>query len=177
MARYLGHKPAVVGHYIVDEFISSGGLTYDLSRAPGDKNNIQVSAGGLVQYPSAYSVSGITLSLSGVPSGQKVVVRHYGDTTLYPFLDDGAVTEPKIVDDAVTEPKILDGAITQAKIHSAVILGGPSIGTNAIIRTNAKTISENITFAGTENGMTAGPITVANGYSVVVTNGSSWTIV
>ena len=157
MARYLGHKPAVVGHYIVDEFISSGGITYDLSRAPGDKNNIQVSAGGLVQYPSAYSVSGITLSLSGVPSGQKVVVRHYGDTTLYPFLDDGAVT--------------------QSKIHSSVQLGGPSLGTNAIIRTNAKTISENITFAGTENGMTAGPVTVANGYSVVVTNGSSWTIV
>ncbi len=167
MARYLGHKPAVVGHYIVDEFISSGGLTYDLSRAPGDKNNIQVSAGGLVQYPSAYSVSGITLSLSGVPSGQKVVVRHYGDTTLYPFLDEGAVTTTKI----------LNGAVTAEKINSAVALGGPSLGVDSIIRTNAKTISENITFAGTENGMTAGPVTVANGYSVVVTNGSSWTIV
>jgi hypothetical protein len=70
-----------------------------------------------------------------------------------------------------------DGAVTQSKIHSSVQLGGPSLGTNAIIRTNAKTISEDITFAGTENGMTAGPVTVANGYSVVVTNGSSWTIV
>ena len=178
MARYLGHKPAVVGHYIVDEFISSGGLTYDLSRAPGDKNNIQVSAGGLVQYPSAYSVSGITLSLSGVPSGQKVVVRHYGDTTLYPFLDDGAVTEPKIADDAVTEPKILDGAVTQAKIHSAVVLGGPSIGTIPnMIRTNAKAITEVITFVGTENGITAGPVTFSGNGSVVVTTGSTWHIV
>ena len=55
--------------------------------------------------------------------------------------------------------------------------GGPSLGTNAIIRTNAKTIAENITFAGTENGMTAGPVTINSGYTVTVTSGSTWTIV
>ena len=57
MAGYIGTKPAVKGLYTVDEFTSSGGTTYTLSRTPGDKNNMQVSAGGLVQYPSAYSVS------------------------------------------------------------------------------------------------------------------------
>ena len=91
MAGYLGQKPAVNGIYTVDELTSSGGNTYTLSRAPGSKNNIQVSAGGLVQYPSAYSVSGTTLTLSGVPSGQKVVVRHMGETILYPALDAGQV--------------------------------------------------------------------------------------
>ena len=55
--------------------------------------------------------------------------------------------------------------------------GGPSLGTNSVIRTNAKTISENITFAGTENGMSAGPVTVANGFTVTVTAGSTWTVV
>jgi len=55
--------------------------------------------------------------------------------------------------------------------------GGPSLGTNAIIRTNGKTISENITFAGTENGMSAGPISIASGYTVTVTSGSTWNIV
>ncbi len=90
---------------------------------------------------------------------------------------DGSIDNAHLSADAVTTTKILDGAVTAAKINSAVALGGPSLGTNSIIRTNAKTISENITFAGTENGMTAGPVTVANGYSVVVTNGSSWTIV
>jgi hypothetical protein len=91
MAGYLGAKPAVNGIYTVDEFTSSGGTTYTLSRAPGTKNNIQVNAGGLAQYPSAYSVSGTTLTLSGVPSGQKVVVRHMGETILYPVLDAGQV--------------------------------------------------------------------------------------
>ena len=53
----------------------------------------------------------------------------------------------------------------------------PSLGTSHIIRTNAKTIAENITFAGTENGMSAGPVTINSGYTVTVTSGSTWTIV
>ena len=78
MAGYLGNKQKISGRYTVDEFTSTGATTYTLSSAPGAKNNIQVSAGGLVQYPSAYSVSGTTLTLTGVPSGQKVLVRHFG---------------------------------------------------------------------------------------------------
>ena len=54
--------------------------------------------------------------------------------------------------------------------------GGPSLGTDSVIRTNAKVIAENITFAGAENGSTVGPITVNNGYTVTVTNGSTWII-
>ena len=102
-------------------------------------------------------------------------------------IQNNAVTTAKIIDDGVTTAKIADAnittalladdAVTNAKIHDDVVLGGPSLGTSSIIRTNAKTISENITFAGNENGMTVGPITVANNYSVIVTNGSTWTIV
>ena len=55
--------------------------------------------------------------------------------------------------------------------------GGPSLGTSHIIRTNAKTISEYITFAGTENGTTAGPVSVSDGYTVTVASGSTWTII
>jgi hypothetical protein len=55
--------------------------------------------------------------------------------------------------------------------------GGPSLGTNSVIRTNAQTISENITFAGTENGSTVGPVTIANTYTVTVTSGSNWVII
>ena len=120
MAGYIGQKPAVNGIYTVDEFTSSGGTTYTLSRVPGSKNNMQVSAGGLVQYPSAYSFSGTTLTLSGVPSGQKVIVRHMGETILYPVLDDNAVTTAKIADDSITAAKIADGSITAAKLAAGV---------------------------------------------------------
>ena len=54
--------------------------------------------------------------------------------------------------------------------------GGPSLGTNSIVRTNAKVIAENITFAGTENGSSVGPITVDSGYTVTLASGSTWVI-
>jgi len=78
-------------------------------------------------------------------------------------------------DNAVTTAKITDGSVTAAKINSAVALGGPSLGTNSVIRTNAKVIAENITFSN-QNGMTIGPITVNSGYTVTVDSGSTWVI-
>ena len=68
-----------------------------------------------------------------------------------------------------------DGSVTAAKINSSVALGGPSLGAASIIRTNALTISENITIPATSNGMSAGPITIADGYTVTL-NGT-WSII
>jgi len=82
----------------------------------------------------------------------------------------------ELEDGSVTTAKVVDGAITAAKINSAVALGGPSLGTNSIIRTNAKVINENITFTGAENGMTIGPITVNAGKTVTVASGSTWVV-
>ena len=107
---------------------------------------------------------------TGITSGQASAITantakvtnatHTGDVT-----GSGALT---IATDAVTTTKILDGAITAAKINSAVALGGPSLGTDSVIRTNAQTISENITIGSTTNGMSAGPITIADTYTVTV---------
>jgi len=51
----------------------------------------------------------------------------------------------------------------------------PTLGTNAIIRTNSSTINETITIPSGTNGMSAGPITIASGQTVTV-NGD-WSIV
>ena len=69
-----------------------------------------------------------------------------------------------------------DGSVTAAKINSAVALGGPSLGTASIVRTNSATISENITIDNC-NGMSAGPITIADGYVVTIGNSGTWSIV
>ena len=50
-----------------------------------------------------------------------------------------------------------------------------TLGTNAIMRTNAQTISENLVVGAAINAQSAGPITVADGYSVTV-NGY-WSVV
>ena len=53
--------------------------------------------------------------------------------------------------------------------------GGPSLGTASIIRTNANTINENITIPANTNGMSAGPITIANNKTVTIAG--TWSIV
>ena len=50
-----------------------------------------------------------------------------------------------------------------------------TLGLNAIMRTNAQTISENISIASTVNAQSAGPITVADTYTVTVLG--YWTVV
>ena len=55
------------------------------------------------------------------------------------------------------------------------VLGGPSLGTGAIIRTNGQTISENITIPADTNGMSIGDITIADTYTVTV-NGR-WVVI
>lgn len=79
------------------------------------------------------------------------------------------------VADQIVTADVADGAITQQKIDPAVSLGGPSLGVNSIIRTNGDTISENITIPTGTNGMTAGPVEIAAGFTVTV-NGN-WSIV
>ena len=50
-----------------------------------------------------------------------------------------------------------------------------TLGTNAIMRTNAQTISENLSIASTVNAQSAGPITIADTYVVTVLG--NWTVV
>ena len=77
--------------------------------------------------------------------------------------------------ESVGTSELNDGSVTAAKISSAVALGGPSLGTASFIRTNANTISENITIPANTNGMSAGPITIANNKTVTIAG--TWSIV
>jgi hypothetical protein len=92
-------------------------------------------------------------------------------------ITDGTIVAAEIADDGITTAKIADDAVTAAKIHDAVELGGPSLGTSSVIRTNANTISENITFASNTNGISAGTITIASGSTVTIASGTTWIIV
>jgi hypothetical protein len=59
----------------------------------------------------------------------------------------------------------------------AVVAGGPSLGLNSIIRTNAQVINEDITIPANTNGSTIGDITVNAGKTVTVSSGSTWVII
>ena len=52
-----------------------------------------------------------------------------------------------------------------------------TLGTNALMRTNAQTINEDITIGATTNAVSGGPITIADGWTVTITAGGNWSVV
>ena len=199
---YIGKEPANVGQRSsenISTVTTAGQTVFTLSENVDYESDIIVTINGVTQSNAAFSLGGIgnrTLTFtSGMVVGDEIRIAHHGYKPMTVTVNDGivttqkladnAVTEPKIAnlnvttgklaDNAITEPKIAANAVTQAKIHSSVVLGGPSIGTIPnMVRTNAKTITAAITFAGTENGITAGPVTFSGAGAVTVTTGSTW---
>ena len=101
---------------------------------------------------------------------------------------DGTVATVDIADNAVTAAKIPDGAITAAKINSGVTLGGAyfqgengAVGATAgkgdIFRVHEKELNTNVTIAATDNALASGPLTVASGITLTITNGGRLAIV
>ena len=184
-----------------------GRRVFTLVTAVGRETDIIVSINGVGQPASAYTLSGTdnkTLTFpapAAVAVGDVLRVQHIGykPTTFIPAVNsvDGSHLKigTPVVGDVIyyngtdyirlakgTAAQVLtmNGGATAPSWADAAEGGGPALGAggaNTIIRTNLKTISENLTFVGNENGMTAGPITVADGYTVTVTSGSVWTIV
>ena len=204
---YIGKSPANVGQLTSEQEITASATqdVFVLDTAIGRETDIIVSINGVVQPASAYTLGGTdnkTLTMSaGLALNDVLRVHHLGykPTTFIPGVNSVDGSHLKIgipvVGDVIyyngtdyirlakgTAAQVLtmNGGATAPSWADAAEGGGPALGAggaNTIIRTNLKTISENLTFVGNENGMTAGPITVADGYTVTVTSGSVWTIV
>jgi len=112
---YIGNEPTT-GHFPVDNFTSSGGSTYTLTRAPASAGAIEVSVQGVLQPTTAYTVSGSTLTMAGVTSGVKIFVRHLGETLSLPTPADGSVTTAKLGTNSVDGTKIAMGSDTRGDI-------------------------------------------------------------
>jgi len=117
-----------------------------------------------------YSVGNILVSYGGADLAFSDYTATDGTSVI---LSDGALVG-KII--RVVAFQAFEVADTYTKAEIDARAGGPSLGSSSVIRTNAKVISENITFAGTENGSSVGPITIDTGYTVTVTTGSTWVI-
>ena len=60
-------------------------------------------------------------------------------------------------------------------LRADYVMADGTLGTDGLLRTNAQTISENITVPTTTNAVSGGPITIDSGYTVTV-NGN-WSVV
>ena len=65
--------------------------------------------------------------------------------------------------------------ISSEVIASSTLLQLGNVAANGVIYLNNTTISANYTISG-QNGMSVGPITIANGISVTVATGSKWVV-
>jgi hypothetical protein len=172
---YIGKSPANAGQLTSEEEFTATAAQVDfvLTTTVARETDIIVSINGVLQPASAYTISGTTLSFSapGLTLNDVLRVQHIGYKPSYFQVQDGSVDIAHLsATGTPTSAVALKGDNTWGQA------GGPSLGTDAIIRTNGQTIVADITFLGTENGMSAGPITVADTKTVTVTDGSTWTI-
>ena len=177
---YIGKSPAEAGQITSEEEFTAtdviggsvGQRVFTLTTTVGRETDIIVSINGVLQPASAYTISGTTLTMSaGLTLNDVLRVHYIGYRPTYTTVQDGSVDIAHLSATGTPSATVaLKGNNTWGQA------GGPSLGTDAIIRTNGKTIVANITFAGTENGMSAGPITIADTKNVTITDSSTWTI-
>ena len=109
----------------------------------------------------AANPAALIVSIDGV----KQNVTAYGVTGT--TIDFGAGNAPPLGTDNIE--------IIYLGLRADYVLADQTLGTDAIMRTNAQVINENITIPTTTNAVSAGPVTVTSPY--VVTNSGNWTIV
>jgi len=107
-----------IKQFTVDTFTANGtGSTVALTEAPASANSIIVSVDGVIQTaPTNYTLSGSTITFTGVPdNGANVVVRHIGfrTTSTVTALQASSVTATEIADGSITNVKIVSVANTK----------------------------------------------------------------
>jgi hypothetical protein len=68
-------------------------------------------------------------------------------------------------------------AANTASIANKITQGASGIDNTGPLYYNERTINQNITIAGTDNVLSAGPIIIGDGYTVTVQDGGAWAIV
>jgi hypothetical protein len=126
----------------------------------------------------SYTANNIHVTYGGLDIPKADYVATNGTTVV---LDDGAIVGT-IVRIVAFQSFVVANTYTQAQADAryksiSASEGGPSLGLNSIIRTNAQVINEDITIPANTNGSTIGDITVNAGKTVTVSSGSTWVII
>jgi hypothetical protein len=143
--------------------------------ANGGTGGTTATAGFNALAPSQTSNSGKYLTTDGTNSSWATVVSGASisnDTTtstnLYPIFASVTTGVPTTVYTGNT--KLLYKPST-GELQSTAMVSSNGI------TVNANTVAENYTIAATNNGMSAGPITINSGITVTVSSGSTWVVV
>lgn len=79
--------------------------------------------------------------------------------------------------DALTEIATEKATASSVSTLSTAVDSKANVAAGGTVITNSNTISTNYTLAAGTNGVSAGPITIANGVTVTIATGAEWSIV
>lgn len=128
--------------------------TFTLGRIVASPTSLIVTVDGVKQQSNTYTASGSQLVFSEAPYlAAQIEVIHLGAQG--------------------TVQTVADNSITAAKMDANSHVGGSQY----LIRLNPNTITSNQTIPSGVNGVSAGPMTIANGVTVVIQDGGEWSIV
>jgi len=102
--------------YVNDVFSGTGSQTaFTLTYAPATTAAIAVHVAGVYQAPSAYTLSGTTLTFNSAPAlgSSNIQVLHLSIGFVAQVPSDGSVTTAKMADGSVTDVKIVTVANTK----------------------------------------------------------------
>ena len=165
-----------IKQFTVDNFTANGtGSTVELTEAPASANAVIVSVDGVIQTaPTNYTLSGSTITFTGVPdNGANVVVKHIGfrTTSTVTALQASSVTATELADSSVTNAKIV--SVANTKISGNIVSSQITSVANTQITGNIT--SSQITSNPTLYGNVSVTGVIAVGGATPTTNGSGIT--
>jgi hypothetical protein len=127
-----------IRQFTVDTFTANGtGSTVALTEAPASANSLIVSVDGVIQTaPTNYTLSGSTITFTGVPdNGANVVVKHIGfrTTSTVTALQAGSVTATELADGTITSAKMTATGVTAGTYGGATNLASVVVDTQGRI--------------------------------------------
>jgi hypothetical protein len=187
--RYITFTNATSGS-ITGENVSSTKLQFNPSTGVLTSTSFTGAGTGLTGTASSLSIGGTAATATALATGRTIAITGDLAYTSGSFNGTGNVTGTGTLatvnsntgsfGSASAIPVItVNGKGLITAVSTATVAGGQYYGTAATkaIAYNSNSIAENITILANTNGLSAGPITIATGYTVTVATDAVWVVV
>ncbi len=204
MALLSGLNATKYSQYTAEQFVGTGAqLTFTLTKTPANAASVIITIDGVKQQSNTYSIGTNQIIFSEAPPlGSAIECINLGSQGVAYDPTDGSVTPAKLdVTGAggTGAMRVPNGSTGQRPSPTAGMIrfnsstqtfegyngsswgaiGGGALGSggNYIFYENDTVVTSSYTITTGKNAVTAGPVTIADGVTVTIPDGSSWSIV
>lgn len=204
MALLSGVNANKYSTYISEQFTGTGSqVTFTLSKTPISSASLIVTVDGVKQVSNSYTVGGNQIVFSEAPpSGSLIEIVALGLQGVANIPVDGSVNAAKLdvanasgtgamnvpAGTTAQRPTPTEGMVRfnsstksfegyNGTSWAPIGSGALGSGGNVIFYENDTTVTASYTISTGKNAVSAGPVTVADGVTITIPDGSSWTVV